>query len=208
MNELEPDRDVTRRLHDLDATVIHEREHRGRHAARDAALERVEVVDTVEVHVVPARRHRRRLGEAGLGQPRHATVPGLEDQRREAVRIAGLDPVAHADAVARVLAVVAGRHLGEALGALGVLLVGEVAPLAVALGTLDRCLIDMIDRPHAAQIRCAPRRPGQSPVRIRARGRFLSGRFARRPESEQHRRDRGPCAVSLDHVRSPHSPLL
>jgi len=58
VDELEANDDIAGCLHDLDAAVVHEREHRGREAARDAAVERVEIAHLVERDGRPAARHR------------------------------------------------------------------------------------------------------------------------------------------------------
>ncbi len=80
VDELETNCDVARRLHDLDAAVVHEREHRCGQATRDAAVERVEVRDLVERNVGPAARHRRGATFAFGRQRRKAAVRRFHDQ--------------------------------------------------------------------------------------------------------------------------------
>ena len=175
MHELEPNDDVARRLHDLDAAVVHEREHRRRHAARDAAVECVEVRYLVERDVGPAARHRRRPAFAFGRQRRQAAVRGLHDQRSQPVRLAHLGPVADAHLVRGDLLVITRVQAAQALDALGELasvsnrrspkLSGRCTgvPFSLSMGHMP-C---RSGSPHAVRGTSVARRQRRRPLRAR-----------------------------------------
>ena len=147
--------------------------------------------DLVERNVGPAARHRRGAAFAFGRQRRKAAVRGLHDQRSQPVRLAHLGPVADAHLVGGDLFVVARVQAAQALDALGELFVGEVPPVAEALGPLHRRAVQLVDGPHAVQIGVAPRRARRgvgAGIAAPPRARRCS-RPARPPPPERARRN-------------------
>jgi len=161
MDHLEPDHDVARRLNDLNAVVVVEREHRRRQPARDAAIPGVEVRRLVEYFAAPTAAHLRSQLFAFVGELGETAIGRLAHQRRETCRlvvVARLGPMAHAHLVALDLVLVTLVARRERLLSLRVLLVRKIQPVSVLRIALKWRADQIDDGPHALNVGIAPGR--------------------------------------------------
>ncbi len=159
VDHLEIDHHIARPLHDLDAVVVAERQHRGGEAAGDAAVPAVEIRHPViGLAPDPARPAGRVQARAFLGQRRQAAIHGIDQQRGAPAGAGHFDPVAHAQLAG--LGFLGGRPAGILHPVTDHLVLGVGQPHAPAHGRrpLQRQAADDVDRPHAAQVRVAPGR--------------------------------------------------
>src|SRR5690606_37373829 len=97
---------------------------------------------------------------AERGELRELAVRRIDDQRCDAGRnLAGLGPMTHAHPAGFDLALVRLIAAIELCLALLVLLLRQHVPGAELLRTHERNARHMVDRPHASQVRVAPRTP-------------------------------------------------
>ena len=183
VHHLEVQDDVARRLHDADAVVVAVGHHRRRHAARDAAVPRVEVLPVIPglglARERPAALHQRRQALAlcrHLGQP---AVRRIDDERGLALhggrvghaRLERPAEVALRDG-RRMCVTAPGRRRQPLLvfrfGEKGLAGVARrrrgAARAAAAAAALQRHGADERNRPHSGQIGVAPGRLGVRPA--------------------------------------------
>ncbi len=196
VHHLQLDGDHARRLEDADAVVVVEREHRGRHAAGDAAVPAVEIGDPVEgLPGAVARAHERAQALAFRRLVRQPAVGRIDEQGGPPVRRAGLDPVAHAELAVLLLGGEAGGRGRELLHPRGVFLIGQEHAVALLGRALQGREVEVVDRPGSAQVRLTPRGLLRLIVlRHRRNDRqvlVLGGRDRRRAERGGRDQDRG-----------------
>ena len=173
MDHLVANRDEARALHDLIRVAVLTRQHRARHAARDAAIPQAEIFVAVERSVPEASGARQRGNASASGGERRRNLPvfRIDDEPRPAAP-GDLVDVAELGGVADETLRVAAEELGSGERVLLALGDGcrhllrcdafDSAPLEL-LGLLERRAGLVLVRVVALQIRIAPRRFRRSP---------------------------------------------